>query len=173
MSDSLIHSFLMSDVSKSLRSLSKNERCELIAQVAHQKWATMSDLLMSLTKNDRPWANRSGCSPKMSKWANRSFFWANCSFAHFFAKNEWFAQKTDEGIPSPANILFPPSRITGLSQQSHNLCWPHESNPGLQFIKLQCYHRAKSAYNLKATICITFFKNPEHLMHVTLVIINI
>ena len=39
MSDSLIPSFLVSDVSESLRSLTKNERCEPIAQVAHQKWA--------------------------------------------------------------------------------------------------------------------------------------
>ena len=73
MSDSLIPSFLMSDVSESLRSLTKNEQCERIAQVTHQKWVTMSDLLRSLTKNERPWANRSGCSPKMSKWVNSSF----------------------------------------------------------------------------------------------------
>ena len=53
MSESLIPSFLVSDVSESLRSLTKNERpwaicsgCseemsdrERIAQVAHQKWA--------------------------------------------------------------------------------------------------------------------------------------
>ena len=39
MSDSLIPSFLVSNVSESLRSLTKNERCERIAQVAHQKWA--------------------------------------------------------------------------------------------------------------------------------------
>ena len=73
MSDSLIPSFLMSDVSESLRSLTKNERCERIAQVTHQKWVTMSDLLRSLTKNEWPWANCSGCSPKMSKWVNSSF----------------------------------------------------------------------------------------------------
>ena len=30
------------------------------------------------------------------------FYVANHSFAHFFAKNERFAQKTDERIPSPA-----------------------------------------------------------------------
>ena len=42
----------MSHVSKSLRLLTKNERCEQIAQVAHQKWAM--------------WANCSGYSPKMS-----------------------------------------------------------------------------------------------------------
>ena len=29
------------------------------------------------------WGNCSVRSPKMSKWANGSFFWANCSFAHF------------------------------------------------------------------------------------------
>ena len=53
MSKSLISSFLVSDVSESLRSLTKNEQpwairsghseemsnCEQIAQVAHQKWA--------------------------------------------------------------------------------------------------------------------------------------
>ena len=40
MSKLLISSFLVSDVSESLRSLTKNEWCERIAQVAHQKWAT-------------------------------------------------------------------------------------------------------------------------------------
>ena len=67
MSDSLIPSFLVSDVNESFRSLTKNERCEQIAQVAHQKWVTMSDLLSLLTKNDWPWANRSGRSLKMSE----------------------------------------------------------------------------------------------------------
>ena len=36
-SDSLIASFLVRDLSKSLRSLTKNERCEQIAQVAQRK----------------------------------------------------------------------------------------------------------------------------------------
>ena len=82
----------MSDVSDSLRSL------------------------RSLTKNERPWVIRSGCSLKMSeheriaqvahqKWknerANWSFFWANRSFAHIVAKSQRFAQKTDERIPNP------------------------------------------------------------------------
>ena len=95
------HSFPLSDVSKSLRSLTKNERCAGIAQFAHQKWATMSDSLTSLRGNERSWANRSGCSPKMSKWVNRSFFWANRSFTHFWPKNKGFAQKSNEQIPSP------------------------------------------------------------------------
>ena len=43
----------MIDVSESLRSLTKNERCDRIAQVTHQKWATMSDLLRLLTKNEQ------------------------------------------------------------------------------------------------------------------------
>ena len=46
----------MSDVSELLRLLTKNERCELIdlvAQVAHQKRAIMSKSLRSLTKNER------------------------------------------------------------------------------------------------------------------------
>ena len=49
----LISSFLVRDVSKSLISLKSNERCEQITQVAHQKWATMSDSLRLLTKNER------------------------------------------------------------------------------------------------------------------------
>ena len=53
MSDSLIPSFLVKYVSASLSSLTKNEGCERIAQVTHQKWATMSDSLRSLTKNER------------------------------------------------------------------------------------------------------------------------
>ena len=61
MSDSLIPSFL---VHESLRSLTKNERCEQIAQVAHQKWATMSDLLRSLTKNEQI------AQVAHQKWAN-------------------------------------------------------------------------------------------------------
>ena len=59
-----------------------------IAQVAHHKWA-----------------NCSGCSPKMSEWANCLFFWVNHSFAHyspfFHKKNYQFAQKTNERIPNP------------------------------------------------------------------------
>ena len=87
MRDLLIPSFLVSNVSESLSPLTKNERCEWITQVAHQKLAPMSDLLRLLTKNEQ-----------MSKLL---FFGANCSLAHFFAKNEQFAQKTDERIPSP------------------------------------------------------------------------
>ena len=76
------------------------------------KMSDVSEFLRSLTKKEQPWAIRSGRSPKMSdheqiaqvahqKWANCSFFWANHSFAHFFAKKEPFTQKTDERISSP------------------------------------------------------------------------
>ena len=71
-------SFLVSNVSESLRSLTKNKRCEGMAQVAHQKWAICS-----------------GCSQKMSNHERIA------QVAHFFTKNERFAQKTDERIPSP------------------------------------------------------------------------
>ena len=39
MSESLIPSFLVSNVSKSFILLKSNERCERIAHFAHQKWA--------------------------------------------------------------------------------------------------------------------------------------
>ena len=76
-SNSLIPSFLMSDVRESLRLLTKNKRCEQIAKVAHQKVSdhdSMSDSLRSLT---RPWANCSGRSPKMRELANRSLIWVS------------------------------------------------------------------------------------------------
>ena len=47
----------------------------------------------------RSFAHRSGRSPKMSE---SLVFLVNRSFAHFWAKNERFARKTDERIPSPA-----------------------------------------------------------------------
>ena len=66
-------SFLMSDVSESLRLLTK--------------MSDVSKLLRLLTKNEQPWAIYSDPSPKMSnheriaqvthqKWANCSLFWA-------------------------------------------------------------------------------------------------
>ena len=47
----IAHLLFFGEQCESLRSLIKNERCEQIAQVAYQKWATMSDSLRSLTKN--------------------------------------------------------------------------------------------------------------------------
>ena len=76
------------------QSLFFKERCEWIAQVAHQKWAMG--------------ANRSGLSPKMSEWANYSFFEQITHlpiFVHFLAKNKQFTQKTDERIPNPADMF--------------------------------------------------------------------
>ena len=93
----LAHSLLVSDVSKPLRSLTKmsdmsellrpltkNERPwaipsglspkmsnrEWFTQVAHQKWATMSKSLRSLTKSKRMRESL----VFYSKWAIRSFF---------------------------------------------------------------------------------------------------
>ena len=53
MSESLISSFLVSAVSESLRSLTKNELWEQIAQVARQKWAIVSKSLRKLTKKEQ------------------------------------------------------------------------------------------------------------------------
>ena len=88
MSDLLIPSFLVNDVSKLLRLLTKNR----------QPWAIRSGRSEG---NEQLWENRSGRSPKLSELVNQSFFWANCSFAHFWAKNQRFARKTDEQIPGP------------------------------------------------------------------------
>ena len=102
MSESLISSFLVSAVSESLRWLTKNERCEQIAQVAQKKatmsnslryvaqrkWAIVSESLRTLTKNER---------------MSESFiFFIESLIRSFLGKNERFAGKTDERIPRPA-----------------------------------------------------------------------
>ena len=74
-------------MSKSLRPLTNNKRWEQIAQVAHQKWVTLSKSLRLLTK--------------IEQMSELLFFLANRSFAHFFANKQEFAQKTDERIPNP------------------------------------------------------------------------
>ena len=85
--------YVMSDVSQSLRSLTKNERYEWIAQVAHQKWA-----------------NEQIDYVAHQKWANCSVYFYRITHlliirSFFFAKNERFAQKTDEWSPNPGWVL--------------------------------------------------------------------
>ena len=104
MSDLLIPSFLVSDVSESLRSLTKNERCERISQVVHQKWVTMSE---SLTKNER-----------IAHFLDQ--------IAHsliFSQKNEQFAQKTDEQIRKfPTLPLVQEKKNTNIPVVLENNC---------------------------------------------------
>ena len=91
-----------------LRSLRTNERlrangsdcsgqrsnCERSALVTHDKRATVSESLRSLTKNEWPWAILSGRSPKMSEWANRSFF-------EQMSESIFFSQKTRDPLRKP------------------------------------------------------------------------
>ena len=84
--------------------------CKRFAQIAQDKWATLSKLLRLLISEERPWANLSGCSWQMSdrerfaqvahhKWANERFakknFWLKLYFfiwyVFFILKNERFA----------------------------------------------------------------------------------
>ena len=69
--------FLMSDVSKSLRSLTKNERCEQIAQVTYQQWG----------------------NEQIAR------FFEQIGIRSFFCKKQ--AQKTDEQISNPKHwVVF-------------------------------------------------------------------
>ena len=61
--------------------------CERFAQIAQDKWATVSESLRSLKTNEQSWANRSGRSCQMS---NREQF---TQVAHDKWANEPFAQK--------------------------------------------------------------------------------
>ena len=114
------------------------------------KMSNFSKLVRLLTKNDRPWVNRSGRSPKRSEWANCSFFWANCSFAHFFAKNEQFAQKTDERIPSPALISLNINQSHSFLTISHLQKYYHPTALKLPwYAHVQCRTLEKSTQATK------------------------
>ena len=89
-------SFLMSDVSKFLRSLTKNERCEQIAQGPHQKWASMRDMLRLLTKNEQPWASHSGAHQK----------WANDWITRFFVQFERNPKSEFPTLPTMRIFLY-------------------------------------------------------------------
>ena len=92
--------FLVSYVSESLISLKSNEECEWIAQVAHQKWATMSDSLRSLRGIERSWENCSGRSFLDKKQAIRSEIkWANsqpCLFCTLYLQNELLSAASEQ-----------------------------------------------------------------------------
>ena len=142
MSDLLIPSFLVSNVSKSLRLLTKNEQCERIAQVAHQKWAM--------------WANRSGRSPKMSnherfaqvaqrKWAivSKSLRW--------LTKNERISKSL---------VFWSESLICSFSGKKRAIClenrWAN-SQPWVQhmFLNMKC-----TVYTVHWTlVAVDFFRS--------------
>ena len=90
------------------------ERYEWIAQVAHQKWAM--------------WANRSGCSPKMSdvseslrsltkneQMSELLIFLSESLIHSFLDKKQRFARKSNERIPSPAIDTKKPYKKTTYS----------------------------------------------------------
>ena len=82
----------------------------------------------------------------MSERAICSFFWANCSFTHFWANIEWFARKTDERIPSPAStpvsrifsLLLPQCQGFSLFFYSSVKKFSPSCNLGLKFVPLLC-----------------------------------
>ena len=93
------------------------------AQIAKDKWATVSESLRLLKSKERPWANRSGRSWQMSdreqfaqvahdKWANCSFFLSEsliCSLAYLlfrsFVHLLIFSQKTSDSLRKPMSKL--------------------------------------------------------------------
>ena len=125
MSDLLIPSFLVSDVSESLRLLTKNERCEQIAQVAHQKWATMSDSLRSLRGNERLWVNCSG-------------WWANEWIAHFFERIVHlliFGQKRSDSL---GKLMSKVPALSLLHWHMDSACW--HGNSVLYIVAVMQWH---------------------------------
>ena len=102
-------------------------------------------------------SNRSGCSPKMSDHERISRFLER--FAHFFTKNERFAQKTYERIPSPAFVLCSP-RLGGGVAISKIYC---SFVGGFLTMFLNCFHLLKVQGNpliCAATDCSTLFFPP-------------
>ena len=66
------------------------------------KMSDVSISLRSLTKNEQQWAIHSGHSPKVSEslvFLSESLIWS--LFHHLLAKNKQFTKKTEERIPNP------------------------------------------------------------------------
>ena len=63
-------------------------KCEQFAEVAQDKWATLSESLRSFMTNEQMWAIRSGCSGQMSEWANGIVFLSK-SLIFSFAHKKW------------------------------------------------------------------------------------
>ena len=113
MSESLIPSFLVSDVSESFRSLTKNERCEQIAQVAHQKWANewiarfFERIAHSLIFGQK---TSDSLGKPMSEFPALKIM--NRTFALLLSKNEQFTRTTKEQIPNPASFPLGPFSLS-------------------------------------------------------------
>ena len=84
-------SFLLSEVSESLRLLRTNEQPQAICSGRSEG---MSDREQIAQVSNQ----------KMSKWANHSLFEQIAHLLTFLAKNERFAPKFDERIPNPVNL---------------------------------------------------------------------
>ena len=146
MSDSPITSFLVSDVSESLRLLNKNERCERIAQVAHQKWAM--------------WANRSGRSLKMSDYERFAQVahqkWVNEWLARFFEQIAHlliFSQKTSHSLRKLMSKLPQPCfYLLSLAPQNWKSCFFRNLDTGTGMFfgpnKNSCYFEKQGSDNL-------------------------
>ena len=150
-------------------SLIFGEHCERIAQVAHQKLAM--------------WANRSGWSPNMSvherfsqvahqKWVTMSesrrlltnneqmsellVFLSKTIIRSFFRKNERFAQKTDEQIPSPTYLFFSDFFLP-VSDYSVNFSSSFRFFPDFFFTSLRKYAILYSIHALHCGKVINWF----------------
>ena len=85
----------MSNVSKLLRSLTKNERPWAICSGRSEEMSDVSESLISLTKNERPWAIRSGRSEEMSDREQIA------QVAHQKWANEWITRFLSKSLISP------------------------------------------------------------------------
>ena len=81
----------MSDVSESLISLTKNERPWAISSGHSEEMSDVSELLILLTKNER--------------MSESLIFLSKSLIQPSLEKNEQFARKSNEWIPSPASTV--------------------------------------------------------------------
>ena len=95
--------FFVSDVSESLISLKTNERCERIPHFAHQKWATMSNLLMGHSEEMNDVSESFIALTKNEQKSESLIFLSELLIRSFLTKNEQLARKSNEQIPSPVH----------------------------------------------------------------------
>ena len=127
-----LHFFLIFKKSKRFALLIPSEQGEWIAQVAQDKWVTVSKSLRSLRRNKRLFANRSGCLTKISKWANCSLFERMAHSLTFLAKVDsqpwystqvWLAWRQAEPC-SDYRSLAQTSTKSGFTKTLSQSPWP-------------------------------------------------
>ena len=98
-------------------------KCERFAQIAQDKWATVSESLRSLIENEQLWAICSGCS----WWISKSLAYMSESLIRPFAHKKWairskkFDWNSKKKKKKNCDLLIPSFLMSNVSESLRSL----------------------------------------------------